>query len=198
MNWYRSKGWFVGRLDGIVVRLADAGIAADAITLAAVPVAVVGGAAVLVSPAAVIALLLVPLAAGARLVLNLLDGALARSTGRSHPRGELYNEVADRVADIALLTPVAFVPGAQRETVFLGVLGAVLASFVGITTRAAGGQRLYQGVLAKPGRMVLLGSFAVAALVLGPEAWAPFGPILLVGTVAIVAERTVAAILALP
>jgi phosphatidylglycerophosphate synthase len=198
MNWYRSKGWFVGRLDGIVERLADAGAAPDAITLAAVPVAVVGGAAVLVSPAAPIALLLVPLVAGVRLVLNLLDGALARSTGRSHPRGELYNELADRVADIALLTPVAFVPGAQRETVFLGVLGAVLASFVGITTRAAGGQRLYQGVLSKPGRMILLGAFAVAALVLGPEAWGPFGPILLIGTVATLAERTVAAIRALP
>ncbi|TMF38688.1 MAG: CDP-alcohol phosphatidyltransferase family protein [Chloroflexi bacterium] len=198
MDWYRSKRAIVAELDGVVGRLAAAGVSPDAVTLAAVPVAVVGGLALLISPAVPLALLVVPVAAGVRLVLNLLDGALARSTGRSHPRGELYNEVGDRLADIALLAPVAFLPGAQPEIVLLGLTGAVLASFVGVTSKAAGAERLYAGFLSKPGRMVLLALFAVAAFVLGPVAWGPFGPLLLAGTALTVVERIAAAIRRLP
>ena len=198
MDWYRSKRTIVAELDAVVGRLAAAGISPDAVTLAAVPVAVVGGLALLASPVVPLTLLAVPVAAGLRLILNLLDGALARTTGRSHPRGELYNEVGDRLADVALLAPVAFLPGAQRETVLLGVTGAVLASYVGLTSKAAGAERLYVGVLSKPARMVLLALFAVAALVLGPDAWGPFGPLLLAGTALTAMERVAVAMRRLP
>jgi len=198
MNWYGSKRAIVARLDGLVSRLAAAGVSPDAVTLAAIPVAVAGGLALLASPLVPSLLLLVPLLVAVRLILNLVDGALARSTGRTHPRGELFNELGDRLADIAFLAPVAFLPGAQRETVLLGVTGAVLASFVGVTARAAGAPRLYGGVLSKPGRMVLLAAFAVGALVFGPPAWGPFGPILLVGTVLTAVERSAVAIRQLP
>jgi CDP-diacylglycerol--glycerol-3-phosphate 3-phosphatidyltransferase len=198
MDWYRSKRVIVARLDGVVERLASAGVSPDTVTLSAVPVAVAGGLALLASPTVAWALLLVPVAVVLRLVLNLLDGALARATGRSHPRGELFNEVGDRLADIAFLAPVAFLPGAQRETVLLGVTGAVLASFVGVTSKAAGADRLYRGILSKPGRMGLLAAFAVAAFVLGPVAWGPFGPLLLTGAVLTTVERVVVAMRHLP
>jgi phosphatidylglycerophosphate synthase len=198
MDWYRSKRALAARLDGVVGRLAAAGVSPDLVTLFAIPVAAIGGLCLLVSPTVPLALLLVPPAAGVRLAINLVDGALARATDRSHPRGELLNEVSDRLADIALLGPVAFLPGAQRETVLLGLTGAVLASFVGVASRAAGGARLYSGILSKPGRMALLAVFAIAALALGPPAWGPFGPVLLVGTVLTIAERVIGAIRSLP
>ena len=198
MDWYRSKQTIVGRLDGVVGRLARAGVSPDAVTLAAIPLAAIGGICLVLSPTVPVALLIVPLAAGLRLATNLVDGALARATDRSHARGELLNELCDRFADLALLAPVAFLPGAQRETVLLGVTGAVLASFVGVSSRAAGGVRLYRGVLSKPGRMALLGAFSIAALVVGPGAWWPFGPLLLLGTTLTVVERTVVAIRSLP
>ena len=50
MDWYGSKRAIVARLDGLVGRLARAGVSPDAVTLAAVPVAAVGGVAVLASP----------------------------------------------------------------------------------------------------------------------------------------------------
>ena len=191
MDWYVGKRAIVARLDGVVGRLAAAGVSPDTVTIAALPVAFAGGACVALSPAMPVLLVMVPLAAGLRLLLNLIDGALARATGRSHPRGELLNEVGDRLADVALLGPVAFVPGAQRETVLLGLCGAVFASYVGLATRASGGPRLLGGILSKPGRMVLLAAFAIAALVLGPSAWGPFGPLLLVGTALTALERLV-------
>lgn len=194
MDLYRSKNAIVHALDPVLERLQRLGVTPDAVTLAAIPVGLVGGVLLLLSPAAPVVLLGVPPLCALRLVLNLLDGALARRTGLMHPRGELYNEVGDRLADIAFLTPVAFLPGADRTMVLLGVAGAIFASFAGVVPRAAGGERIYRGVLSKPGRMILLGVFAVAAFVVGPEAWGPFGPLLLVGTILTAVERIVVGI----
>lgn len=193
MDLYAGKSALVARLDPIVDGLARRGIAPDAVTIAALPVAVVGGLALLASPSVPAALLVVPVLAALRLVLNLLDGALARRSGRTHPRGELLNELCDRLADVGLLAPVAVLPGASPVIVLLGVVGALLASYVGITTRAAGGERIYRGILSKPGRMVLLSVAAVGAFAFGPVAWTVFGPLLLLGTVLTMAERLVAA-----
>jgi phosphatidylglycerophosphate synthase len=189
VDWYAPKRSIVTRLDPLVRALAERGVAPDAVTLSALPIAAVGGAAIVLAPAVPLLLLLVPIAAGLRLVTNLLDGALARAAGRSHPRGELLNEVSDRIADVLLLAPVAIVPGAQPGFVLLGVAGAIFASFVGLAAKAAGGERLYGGVLSKPGRMALLSVVAVAVLIAGPGAWAPFGPLLVAGTFLTAADR---------
>jgi CDP-diacylglycerol--glycerol-3-phosphate 3-phosphatidyltransferase len=178
-------------LEPVVEWLARAGVSPDAITLAGIPVGVVAGGCLLLSPTMPPLLLAIPPLAALRLVLNLLDGALARRTGNIHPRGELYNELGDRLADIAFLAPVAFLPGANQATVLLGVVGAVFASVAGLAPRAAGGERLYRGILSKPGRMVLLAVFAVAVLIAGPGGWGPFGPLLLAGTVLTAIERIV-------
>lgn len=189
MNLYASKRGLVARLEPIVVALARRNVAPDNVTLAALPVALLGGLALLGSPAEGALLVLVPPLAGLRLVLNLLDGALARRSGRSHARGELLNELCDRLADVAFLAPVAVLPGASPVIILLGVITALLASYVGITARAAGGERIYRGILSKPGRMILLSVAAVGALAVGPVAWTVFGPALLLGAGLTLAER---------
>jgi phosphatidylglycerophosphate synthase len=191
VDLYRSKARIVGSLAFVVDGLARGRISPDAVTLAAIPVGLVAGACILASPAVPALLLGVPVLAALRLVLNLLDGALARKTGRTHARGEFYNEVGDRLTDLAFLVPVAFVPGANATTVLLGSIGAVFASYAGLASRAAGGERLYRGILSKPGRMVLVSAFSVAAFALGPSAWGPFGPLLLAGTVLTALERVI-------
>lgn len=198
MDLYASKGAINARLMPVVRRLAAAGVSADALTLAALPVAMLGGLCLLLSATQPALLVAVPIAAALRLLLNLLDGNLARTTGRTHARGELYNEVGDRLADICLLAPVAFLPGAQPETVLLGVLVSVLASYVGVVVRAAGGERIYRGILSKPGRMVLLSVFAVGVLIVGPGAWWAFGPLLLAGATLTLVERLFIALRQLP
>jgi phosphatidylglycerophosphate synthase len=198
VDLYRSKSAVVRRLEPVLASLERSRVSPDMLTLSAIPLAVLGGVCLLLSPALPFVLLVIPLVAVGRLVLNLLDGALARRTGRMHARGELYNELGDRLADIALLAPVAFLPGAQREVVLLGVIGAVFASFAGLAPRAAGGERIYRGVLSKPGRMALLSVSAIAALLVGPAAWGAFGPILLVGTILTAVERVVIGLRRLP
>jgi CDP-diacylglycerol---glycerol-3-phosphate 3-phosphatidyltransferase len=200
MDLYSTKAAINGRLLPLVDWLANAGVAPDAVTLAAIPVALVGGACLLASTAVPALLLAVPVLVIARLVLNLLDGALARRTGRIHARGELYNEVGDRVADVALLAPVAALPGAIAAVVLGGVLVAVLASYVGVAAKAAGGERIYKGVLSKPGRMALLAACSLWAFVAGNAAtaaidpWLVFGWALLAGASLTLFERLVVAV----
>lgn len=198
MDLYGLKPAIVRGMDPLLGFLARARVSPDAVTLAAVPIGAIGGAAILASPRAPALLLLVPLTATLRLVCNLLDGALARRTGRVHPRGELYNEVGDRLADVLMLAPVALLPGIDGPVVWLGVVLAVLASFTSVATRAAGGRRTYRGILSKPGRMVLLSVSAIAVLVVGPDAWAPFGPLLVLGAGLTVVERIAVALRELP
>jgi CDP-diacylglycerol---glycerol-3-phosphate 3-phosphatidyltransferase len=197
MDLYATKGAINARLVPLVDRLAKAGVTPDQVTLAAVPVAILGGACLLLSPSVPALLLAVPLLVVLRIVLNLIDGNMARRTGRIHPRGELYNELGDRLADVAFLVPVAFLPGASPQIVLLGVLVGVMASYVGITAKAAGGERIYRGILSKPGRMTLLVVCSLWAFVAGPAdtfAWAVFGPILLAGTTLTLIERVVVAV----
>jgi phosphatidylglycerophosphate synthase len=198
VDMYAGKTRLVARLDPVVASLATRGVAPDTVTLSALPVAILGGIVLVLSPGLPAVLLLVPFLAAARLLLNLLDGALARRIGRSHPRGELLNEVGDRLADVAFLAPVAVLPGAAPVVVLLGVVVALLASYVGITSRAAGGPRIYAGILSKPGRMVLLSAAAVVAVAVGPVAWTVFGPLLLIGTSLTLLERVVVAWRRLP
>ncbi|MBI2781195.1 MAG: CDP-alcohol phosphatidyltransferase family protein [Chloroflexi bacterium] len=193
MDLYAGKQGLVARLDPLVERLARGGVSPDSVTFAAVPVAILAGALLLSSTSVPAVLLAIPILAGLRLVLNLMDGALARRSGTSHPRGELLNELGDRVADIAFLAPVAVLPGANAVIVLLGVIGAVLASYVGITTRAAGGERIYRGILSKPGRMILVSVAALGYLVAGQVAWTWFGPLLLAGTTLTIVERLLVA-----
>lgn len=181
-------------LEPVIDALARRRVDPDLLTMAGVPVGLVAAGCLLLSPTAPWLLLLVPVLAALRLVLNILDGAVARRTSRTHPRGELYNELGDRLTDVAFLAPVAFLPGAHPPTVLLGVTGALFASFVGLASRAAGGERIYRGILSKPGRMVLVSAFAIAAFVNGQAAWGPFGPLLLIGTALTALERAALAI----
>lgn len=197
MNLYRLKPASLRAVEPLVELCVRRGIRADTLTLTAVPVAGIGAAAIALSPVVPGLLLLVPLAAAVRLVLNLLDGAVARRTGAGHPRGELYNEVGDRVADILLLGAPALVPGVEGRAVLVGVLLAVLASYVGITVRAAGGTRLYLGILAKPGRMVLVAVAAPLSLATGPATWNGYAAVLVVGAGLTLAARWRAAVRAL-
>jgi CDP-diacylglycerol--glycerol-3-phosphate 3-phosphatidyltransferase len=189
MDLYASKGRFVAGLAPVVRWLSARGVSPDAVTLAAMPIATLAAVALLASPSVPLALIAVPVLAALRLICNLVDGALARRTGRSHARGELLNEVGDRAADVLFLAPIAFLPGASPALVLAGLLGAVLASFVGVVARAAGGERIYRGVLSKPGRMVLVSGAAIVALWDPVAAWGWFGPLLLAGTGLTLAER---------
>ncbi len=105
-----------------------------------------------------------------RLVCNMLDGMVAMERGIASPVGELYNEVPDRVSDMAALIGLGYAAG---SSVALGYLAAALAVFVAYVRamgKAAGAPNDFRGPMAKQQRMFLA---TLAALFMGcaPDAW---------------------------
>lgn len=146
-------------------------VPADLVTLAGIPIGALGGSALALAASAPLVLLVVPVVAAIRLGLNLLDGMVARETDTSHAMGEMWNELGDRIADTLFIGGLAFHPGVGPWPALMAVVAALLASYAGVTARAAGGRRQYGGIMSKPGRMGTLALAAVLSLASGSDTW---------------------------
>jgi len=161
MGIYAVKPAFQRLLRPTANRLAAAGMSADALTWAGLVFCGIGGVAFWLGRDGTVWLLGVAVAALLRTIANALDGMVAVATGSSHPLGEWFNEVADRVGDAVFFLPIMTVTGVPDPLV-AGTLAVVLTvSFAGNAVKAAGGERIYGGVMGKPDRMFLLGSAAL-------------------------------------
>jgi CDP-diacylglycerol--glycerol-3-phosphate 3-phosphatidyltransferase len=178
-------------LGGALVR---AGVSADAVTLAGLAFAGLAGLGVWLGREGDVWLLLVPLGAFLRTAANALDGMVAQATETGHPLGEVLNETADRLADVAVFLPVGLVPGVPSLLV-TGALAAMLTvSFLGVVVKAAGGPRVAAGVMGKPDRMFVAGAAAIVALWVDPGrvfTWALW--VVTVGCLVTLLQRAVAA-----
>lgn len=196
MAIYRLKPAFRRALAPIGRLLVRAGVPADAVTVAGALFAGLGGLGVWMGRYGDPWLLLVPAGALLRTAANALDGWIAQETGTGRPLGEVLNETADRVADVAMVLPIALVPGIPGPLV-AGALSAMLVvSFLGVAIKAAGGPRVYTGVMGKPDRMAVLGVAAIAGMVAEPAVaftvglWVVLGGALItLGQRAVVARR---------
>ena len=112
----------------------------------------------------VLALLLAAVLCQVRLLCNLFDGLLAVEAGRSTPDGGVYNEVPDRVADVAMLVGCGFAVGLP----WFGWMAATLAvstAYVREHGRALGQGADFRGPMAKQQRVaVVTGAAVVSAL----------------------------------
>lgn len=102
-----------------------------------------------------------------RLLCNLLDGMLAVEGGLRSPTGELFNELPDRLADLALLAAAGYaIPDLAwgPELGWAAGATALLVAYVRTLGAAAGVSHHFTGPMAKPRRMhVLLVGCLVAA-----------------------------------
>ena len=168
---YAIKPWWQSRLAGIESALVKRHVHPDVITFAGVVCAGLLGAALIGSGHwPLLALAVPPLAVG-RLAANALDGLVARRTGLAHPRGELFNECCDRVSDILVFAGLAFTLQVLAPLAWGVLVLALLSSYVGITAKAAGGNRQFGGLLAKADRMISLALFSPVVIWRGPVAW---------------------------
>jgi CDP-diacylglycerol--glycerol-3-phosphate 3-phosphatidyltransferase len=187
---YAAKPAFRRRLAAAADWLAARGVHPDAVTAGGVAAAFGGALALAASGTDARLALLVPAAAGARITLNALDGMVAERRGLARPWGKVLNELADRVADLALLGALVLVPGASAGLVAAAVVAALLSSHVGVLAEAAGGRRLYGGPMGKADRMLWLALAAAATAVTGDHAPLRVLPVvLLVGGLATLATR---------
>lgn len=169
MGIYAIKPMFRRALAPLERALIRMGVSADLLTLFGVAFAGLAGAGVWLGQRDVAWLLLVPVCAFLRTACNALDGMVATSTGQDRPLGEVLNEGADRVSDIAMFLPLLAFPGISEALVACAVAAMMAASYLGLAVKAAGGPRVYRGVMGKPDRMLVVSIAAIVALWVEPS-----------------------------
>ena len=148
-------------LDWWLVPLAKAfrRVPPDVFTWASLAVAVLGGVAFWQSDSTATGLKLLLVAWACVLlnsVLDLMDGKVAKLTGKATPRGDYLDHAIDRFSDTLFLLGIAFSGWARLEIGVLALTGTLLTSYMGTQAQAVGLKRNYAGLLGRADRMVLM------------------------------------------
>jgi len=101
-------------------------------------------------------LILGPAFCYARLWCNMLDGMVALAAGKASWRGEILNDLPDRVSDVLIFAGVAHSGLNLVVSGYWAAIFAVLTAYVGLFGQAVGVQREFSGLMSKPWRMVVL------------------------------------------
>ena len=91
-----------------------------------------------------------------RLWFNMLDGMVALAAGQASPRGEILNDLPDRVSDVLIFVGVAHSGLCALLSGYWTAIFALLTAYVGMFGQAVRVQREFSGVMSKPWRMVTL------------------------------------------
>ena len=108
-------------------------------------------------------------------ILDVFDGAIARSKGEAGPRGAFIDSTFDRIAEGAVLGAIALAFARQGETlaqaaVFAALVGSFLTSYTRAKAEAIGLDGT-SGFMARAERVVLIG----ATLLFAPLGALPYG-----------------------
>jgi CDP-diacylglycerol--glycerol-3-phosphate 3-phosphatidyltransferase len=155
---YTLKPRFQGLLRPLVGRMAQLGITANQVTIAAALGSVIIGLVVVFAAARPAVFLLLPVWLAARMALNAIDGMLAREFGQQSKLGAYLNELGDVVSDAALYAPFAFIPPFGALSTGLVIVLALMTEFAGVLGQCVGGSRRYDGPLGKSDRALVAGA----------------------------------------
>jgi CDP-diacylglycerol--glycerol-3-phosphate 3-phosphatidyltransferase len=167
---YGLKPRFQSLLRPLTNVLAQAGITANQITLAAMILSFAAGMVIFRSRSQG-ALLLLPVILFVRMALNAMDGMLAREHRQKTPLGAVLNELGDVISDSALYLPLAVIPDFDALLVVLITLCALLTEMTGVIGVQIGASRRYDGPMGKSDRAFVFGTLG---LLLGLRL--PIGP----------------------
>jgi phosphatidylglycerophosphate synthase len=132
------------------------GIHPDAISYASVVAAAIAAVCFWRSSADVRLLFVAPLFCYLRLWFNMLDGMVALASGKASWRGEILNDLPDRISDVVIFAGVAHSSWMNPFLGYWAAIFALLTAYVGLFGQAVGVQREFSGVMSKPWRMVAL------------------------------------------
>jgi CDP-diacylglycerol--glycerol-3-phosphate 3-phosphatidyltransferase len=183
---YSFKPAFQGLLRPVVRRLAQHGITANQITVAALILSAIQGLFITWQPTATWPLILMPLTLLVRMALNAMDGLLAREHHLASDLGIVLNELGDLISDAILYLPLALVPGVSAPLMVSVVCLALISEATGILALQINGLRGNEGPMGKSDRAVVFGGLTLAlGLGLPAGIWVQ-GVLLLAGTLLLV------------
>jgi phosphatidylglycerophosphate synthase len=132
------------------------GIHPDSISYTSIAAAAAAGFCFWKSGSYVWLLILAPLLCYLRLWFNMLDGMVALASGKASWRGEILNDLPDRVSDVLIFVGVAHSGWMSPLLGYWAAIFALLTAYVGMFGQAVGVHREFSGLMSKPWRMVML------------------------------------------
>ncbi|MEZ5775114.1 MAG: CDP-alcohol phosphatidyltransferase family protein [Hyphomicrobiaceae bacterium] len=165
---YDIKPRFQALLRPRVEQLAEAGVTANEVTLAALGLSLAEGVLLYLFAGATLPLLLLPVVLLVRMALNAVDGMLAREHDQASKLGLFLNELSDMVSDAALYLPLALHPDFSGLLVAGIVVLALVGEAAGLAAQSIGASRRYDGPMGKSDRALAfgaLGTFSALGLI---------------------------------
>jgi len=161
MTLYNVKPIFQDVLRPLVKKIANAGITANHVTIAAVIGSILIGIYLYFNHQNQDLFLLLPVWMFIRMALNAIDGMLAREFDQKSDLGAYLNELTDVIADAALFLPFALIAPFTMSSVILVIFLATLSEFTGVLGVTIGASRRYDGPMGKSDRALLFGALAL-------------------------------------
>ncbi len=160
---YKLKPKFQQLLHPLLVWLRQRGITANEITIVAIVFSL--GIGVLFWEASEVPLffLVLPIGLLIRMILNALDGMMAREFGQTSRLGEVLNEMGDAVSDVFIFFPLLKYHPESLFLVVAFIVLSVLNEFAGVMGKVLGGERRYEGPMGKSDRALLVGIYGLLA-----------------------------------
>ncbi|MCU7806578.1 MAG: CDP-alcohol phosphatidyltransferase family protein [Candidatus Thiodiazotropha sp. (ex Semelilucina semeliformis)] len=158
---YQLKPRFQALLRPLCRWLAQRGVTANQVTIAAVVLSGLGGAWIAYAPHSSWPLFALPVILFIRMALNAIDGMLAREFAMQSRLGAVLNEMGDVVADACLYLPLAFHPDVSIWGMVGFVLLGTMVEMIGVVAVQIGGERRYDGPFGKSDRAFAMGLLAL-------------------------------------
>ena len=92
-----------------------------------------------------------------RMILNALDGMMARIYNLQSTTGEILNEVGDIVSDVAIFYPLLLIEELDFGLAFGFIILSIINEFSGVLAKSISGERRYDGPMGKSDRASLIG-----------------------------------------
>ena len=96
-----------------------------------------------------------------RMMLNALDGMMARIYNLQSKKGEVLNEVGDIISDTAIYFPLILFESIEIELAIIFIILAIINEFCGLLAKVVSGNRRYDGPMGKSDRAFLIGLICI-------------------------------------
>ena len=160
---YKLKPKFQQLLHPLLVWLHRRGVTANEITVVSIVFSFGIGMLFWEASAVPLFFLALPIGLLVRMILNALDGMMAREFGQTSRLGEVLNEVGDVVSDVFIFFPLLKYHSESLYWVVAFIVLSVLNEFAGVIGKVLGGQRRYEGPMGKSDRALLMGIYGLLA-----------------------------------
>lgn len=107
--------------------------------------------------------LLVALGILLRMMLNALDGMMARVYNLQSKVGEILNEVGDVVSDVAIFFPLIIFEGLDIRLAIAFISLSLINEFCGVMAKIVSSDRRYDGPMGKSDRATLIGVICIVS-----------------------------------